>query len=193
MIGKSLFLGEKVEFSAIDAEKDAATFTRWSMQPQFSRRFANGYFKPIPEHAMKKKLVEILKKSEEKRDAYLFAVRKRTEGDLIGFARIVEVLPTHQIANILIDFGNSADLAEYGPETMKLLLRYGFMEASLHRLGISLPAYDTEMIALYERFGFLREVQRREAVFHAGRYWDEVTYGLLKPDYKKALAEVQND
>jgi len=191
ILGKQLFIGKGVDLTSIDAEKDAATFSKWAEQPQFNRRFNFGMFRLIPEHEMKKKLAENLKKAEEKRNAFLFAVRKHDGGDLIGFARIIWILHAHQVGTLFIDFGEETDLIKHGAETLQMMLRYGFMEANLNRLDVTLPAYETEMIALYESKGFLREVQRREAAFHANRRWDELVYALLKPDFKKNNEEEQ--
>jgi RimJ/RimL family protein N-acetyltransferase len=63
------------------------------------------------------------------------------------------------------------------------------MEVNLHRISSPVPGYETKMIALYERNGLIREVQRREAVYHDGTYYDEYEYGILKPDYKKRNQE----
>jgi RimJ/RimL family protein N-acetyltransferase len=189
MLGKSLYLGEQIELSAIDAEKDAALFSQWSEQRAFNSHFTYGIFRPVAEHEMKKKLEELLKKIDEKRNAYFFVVRKREGSEPIGLAWIRNILHAHQVGSIHVDFGSDADLVKYGSEAMDMMLRYGFMEASLHRLDAALAGYETEMISLYESKGFLREVQRREAAYHAGRYWDEMIYAILKPEYKKRIEE----
>lgn len=191
MLGRSLFVGQTVELTSIDAEKDAVIFSKWSELPNFNRRFNFGMFRLIPEYEMKKKLADQLKKAEEKRNAYLFGIRTKEEKSLIGFTRIVWILHTHQVGTIQIDFGTEEDLKKYGDEAMKMMLHYGFMEVSLHRIEATVPGYESELIALYERMGFLREVQRREAVFHSGRYWDEMVYALIKPEYKQKFVEEQ--
>jgi len=189
MLGKSLYVGEAIELTAIDAEKDAALFSQWTEQPAFNRHFNFGIFRPTAEHEMKKKLEELMKKIDEKRDAYFFVIRKRDGSVPIGLAFIRNILHAHQVGSIYICFGSDADLIKYGSEAMDMMLRYGFMEASLHRLGATLAGYETDMISLYESKGFLREVQHREAAYHAGRYWDEMIYAILKPEYKKRIEE----
>jgi RimJ/RimL family protein N-acetyltransferase len=189
MLGKSLYIGETIDLTSVDTEKDAAMFSKWTQDPVFFRGFQDGYFRLIPEFEMKKKLAEKLKKAEEKRDAYYFCVRKHETSELIGFVRIIWVLHSHQVGFIHIDFGSNADFDQYADEALKMILRYGFMEASLHRLEMVIPSYEGKLVNLLERHGFLREVQRREAIFHGGQYYDELAYALLKPDYKKALAE----
>ncbi len=189
ILGKSLYVGEAIELSAIDAEKDAALFSQWTEQPAFNRHFNFGIFRPTAEHEMKKKLEELMKKIDEKRDAYFFVVRKREGNEPIGLAYIRHILHAHQVGSIHVDFGSDADLVKYGSEAMDMMLRYGFMEANMHRLGATLAGYETDMISLYESKGFLREVQRREAAYHAGRYWDEVIYAILKPEYKNRIEE----
>ncbi len=74
-----------------------------------------------------------------------------------------------------------------------MLLRYAFMELSLNRVEIYLPACQERLMELIEANGFLREIQMREASFHEGKFVDRLVYGLLKSDYKKALKEVTHD
>ena len=71
-----------------------------------------------------------------------------------------------------------------------MTLRYAFMELSLHRLTLFIPSYNEAEIDLYEKAGFLRESQRRQAVFYDGKYYDELVYSLLRPEWKKLNVEV---
>jgi len=57
-------------------------------------------------------------------------------------------------------------------------------------VSVHLPAYRAREMEMYEEAGFLRESQRRQAVFHNGEYYDELVYSLLRPEWKKMLVEV---
>ena len=37
--------------------------------------------------------------------------------------------------------------------------------------------------ALYSSANFYLEVRQRQAVYHQGRYWDLLHYGLLRPEW----------
>lgn len=193
MIGKSLYLGEGVDLTALDAEKDAAVLSGWTVSPAFFTNFDEGYFRLIPEFEMKKKISEKLKKAEEKRNAFIFGIRKHGTNELVGYTAITWILYSHQVGYFHIYFADAGSWAAHGDEAMRLILRYAFMEASLNRLEAVLPANWEEHVQLLEKHGFLREVQRREACYHNGSYVDQLVYGLLKSDYKKTLVEAKDE
>jgi RimJ/RimL family protein N-acetyltransferase len=187
MIGPSLYTSENIRLTAVDPEKDAAALSTWTDQHGFDRRFNYGLYRFIPEPEMKKMLEDKFKKAGEYFCQIYFAVRKKNEEGMIGFARIVDVYAANQAGSVYIDFGKKDDLLQYGSETLRLMMRYAFMEISLYRLQTSFSAYEGDLIALYERFGFLRDVRRREAVFHAGRHWDSMIYSMLRSEYLQTL------
>ena len=64
-------------------------------------------------------------------------------------------------------------LEQYGDEVLKLGLRYAYMELSLHRLWTELSEHNPVKLAIFERAGFLRETQRKEALYFDGKYFDQ--------------------
>jgi RimJ/RimL family protein N-acetyltransferase len=193
MIGKSLFNGELIELTALDAEKDAELVSSWTSDQEFVKRIFDGPFRQYPAFELKKKLKEKLKKAEEQRNAYFFAVRTKEKSEMVGLLRFGWIWGAQQSGRIFLDFENKAALEIYGEETLHIALRYAFMELSLYRLWVELTASNPDELTLYEKAGFLREVQRREASFHEGKYYDELGYALLKPEWKKMQEEVQNE
>ena len=63
------------------------------------------------------------------------------------------------------------------------MLDYGFNERRLHRCHTGFIANDEVNIKLFEQLGFTKEGTRRDQVFHQGRFWDEVLYGLLAEEF----------
>ncbi len=183
MIGKSLYLGEKIRLTALDVEKDASTLSKWTDQHAFDRRINFGMYRLISEYEMKKLLADKLKKAEEGGRELYFAVRLVSEDDLVGLAKIMDIYAANQVGNLQVDFGEPADLLRYGDELVEMMVRYSFMEISLYRLQVFCSAYETDLMALLERHGFMKDVQRREAVFHSGKYWDTYIYGILRGEY----------
>ncbi|MCL2445246.1 MAG: GNAT family N-acetyltransferase [Oscillospiraceae bacterium] len=68
----------------------------------------------------------------------------------------------------------------------RLMLDYAFNELRLHRCHTGFIAEDAVNIKLFEQLGFTKEGTRREQVFHQGRFWDEVLYGLLASEFNAA-------
>lgn len=191
MIGRSLYLGQGVDLTSLDPEKDAAVLSAWTASPEFFGCFADGYYRLMPEYEMKKKLTEKLKKAEDKRNAYHFGLRKHESDELVGYTAITWILPSHQVGFLHLYLHQEENWQSYGPEALNLVLRFGFMEASLNRLEVAIAADQEMLMKLLEKNGFLREVQRREARFKGGQYQDELVYGLVKADYKKMLVEAE--
>lgn len=185
MIGNSLFSGQKTEWTALDAEKDAVEVASWTVDEDFVLEFMEKPARPFAVHEIKKKLKDDLKAADEKRNAFIFAVRRKGTEDLIGLIRFSWFNPTQQEIRLFLNFSSSQILNEYGEEVLNMALRYGFMELSLHRLWLEVPSYAAERIKLFEAAGFLREIQRRECVFHNGQYHDQLVYSILKPEWKK--------
>ena len=184
MIGVSLFAGKKVELTAVEVEKDASALSKWVLRPSAFQHILTGNYHAVKESEMKKRLTDLLKKAEEKRSSYFFSVRTLSECKLIGFAQIPWIFQSHQTGRIAVDFGSDDDLAAYGDETLQLLQHYAFMEVNLYHLSTSIPAYEAATISLYERNGFLLEVRRREANYHQGKYFDELDYAQLRPEFQ---------
>lgn len=185
MIGKPLYMGEMIRLTALDVEKDAVSLSKWTDQHAFDRRINFGMYRLISEFEMKKLLAEKLKKAEEGGKELYFAVRRVDGDDLVGFARIVDIYPANQVGNLQTDFENPADLLKYGEELINMMTRYAFMESSLYRLQAFCSAYETDLMKLLERRGFTRDVLRREAVFHSGKFWDTFIYGMLRDEFLK--------
>jgi RimJ/RimL family protein N-acetyltransferase len=84
--------------------------------------------------------------------------------------------------------GDASDRRQgYGSDALDLLLRFAFNDLNLHRLSVWPSADNFPFIHMVEKAGFEEEARRREAVFHDGRYWDEVQMGLLRTKWEKIL------
>lgn len=187
MIGKSLFVGNQIEWTALDPEKDAAALSAWTMDSQFSKHLFAKPTRPATLFEVKKKVKEDLKNSDEKRDGCFFAIRKKGEAELVAVVRYEVFL---QAGGLIVDYASSEALGAYGSELMTMVLRYGFMELSLHRIWLSIPGYCEEEMKLVESNGFIRESQRREASFINGKFYDLMGYSMLRQEYKKMQQEV---
>jgi RimJ/RimL family protein N-acetyltransferase len=191
MINTQLFKGNKIEFTELDLEKDSPIIAEWTKDPCAFKRIMEGKYRLVSAAAVKKSLTETLKKSDERKDSFYFAVRTLEAQDLVGFARFPVFVPIHQFASLRLDFANDGALKDYGAETLNLMAYYGFMELNLFRIDTRVSACELEMMSLYEQFGFSKDIIRREANFHYGSYFDEIVFGMNQPLYKDLYREVK--
>ena len=63
------------------------------------------------------------------------------------------------------------------------MLDYAFNERRLHKCSDSILAADEKGVALYEALGFVKEGVLRGEVFHQGKWWDEIRYGLFADEF----------
>ncbi len=74
----------------------------------------------------------------------------------------------------------------FGREALGLLMRFAFDEVNLRRLSLTVFAYNTRAIRLYEGMGFVREGTFREFLVRDGQPHDMLLYGLLEREWRAA-------
>ncbi len=193
MIGKSLFIGSQIELTALNPEKDMDALSSWSADQEFVKEFMEGGFRPYSATQFKKAISEKIKKADERQHAYYFAIRPIGKLEIIGLLGFGWVWNTHQVGRLYLYFEDETSLQTFGEEVLRLAMRYAFMELSLHRVWTELSEHNPVKLALFEKAGFLREVQRRDGLFYDGQYYDQLDYALLKPEWKKVQQEMQNE
>lgn len=193
MIGTSLFIGQQIELTAINPEKDMEALSAWTADQEFVKEFLEGDFHPYSAAELKKAISEKIKKADENHGAYYFAIRPIGKPDVVGVLIFGWIWSSQQSGRIFLFFEDKASLEQYGEEVLKLGLRYAFMELSLHRLWTELSDHNPTKLTIFEKAGFLRETQRKEALFFDGTYYDQLDYAMLKHEWKKLQEEVQNE
>ncbi len=186
MKNTSLFNTASICLTAVDAEKDALAFAAWAQDSRFiSFAVESKPPHPLSEAQAKKMLEEILKEADDKRNTFWFGIRTSDESELLGI-----------IALAWIDWANGAvqmdivmkNLEEFGKdsavEAIALLQNYVFHEIQMHRLSISLPAYNDGLLKTLKKLSFTEEVRRREAVYRFGKRWDSIHFGILASEWK---------
>jgi RimJ/RimL family protein N-acetyltransferase len=186
MINRTLFMDGNIKLTALDPEKDAEALSRWTSSPSFVAHYFDGIFRPYMVSEIKKKWKEMLKKASESGSRYYFAVREKDSDSLVGLIKIGWVSASNQATNLFLDLIDERSFELYAGIALKMALQYIFMELSLHRVSAYTSTNNEREIALYERAGFLRESQRRQAIYHDGNFYDELVYGLTRPEWKQA-------
>jgi RimJ/RimL family protein N-acetyltransferase len=93
--------------------------------------------------------------------------------------------PQARSAEVMILIGNQAYWGGgYGTDAMVSLLRYLFWSRGLHRISLTVLAWNARAIRSYEKAGFVREGVLRADVFDGGRYHDQVVMAILRPEFE---------
>lgn len=76
----------------------------------------------------------------------------------------------------------------FGTEAARLMLWLAFERMDLHRVGLSVFAFNERAIRSYRKAGFVEEGRLRGAIARDGGWWDEVQMGILRDDWLAARA-----
>jgi RimJ/RimL family protein N-acetyltransferase len=71
----------------------------------------------------------------------------------------------------------------YGTEATRLMMGHAFDGLGLHRIALTVFAFNERAIRSYQSVGFMIEGRAREAIWREGRWWDEISMSLLDSDW----------
>lgn len=174
----------------MDGETGAEKQADHADSPSFLNRPLNGLFKPCAVSEVNGKATEDPGKEGDENADQSFIIRELSSGKTIGQLRIVDIASAHQTAwmNMIMDGGEVFDA--HARDVLRMVLRYGFVNLDFNRVCVEIPAFEETEIALYEEAGFLRETQRRQAVYYNGSHYDDLLYGILRTEWMKIEQEV---
>jgi RimJ/RimL family protein N-acetyltransferase len=175
-----LLRGTKVRLTALSKD-DAATISTWFSDVGYLRLQDTNMARPQSPAQILADLEEL----EKTPNAIIFAIRTVADGALIGTVGFHEIEWANQGAWLAMGIGEREAWGQgYGTEALRLALQYAFDELNLHRVTLTVIAYNERAIALYERAGFQREGVFREFGRRDGKRYDMYLYGLLRPEWE---------
>ena len=71
----------------------------------------------------------------------------------------------------------------YGTDAVNTVLRFAFEQMNLHRIQLSVYAYNERAVRCYEKCGFRHEGRMRSKHFFSGEYHDELIMGILRDEF----------
>jgi RimJ/RimL family protein N-acetyltransferase len=72
-----------------------------------------------------------------------------------------------------------------GTEAMRVILRYAFEDSGLNRVGLSVFEFNEPAIHTYEKLGFKREGQLRQAIQRDGSFHDAILMSILAHEWRE--------
>jgi RimJ/RimL family protein N-acetyltransferase len=162
-----------------------AAFQRWYADPEVVRltRYQDGPMHPDEiERFFTARAVGL--------DSLAMAVHVRGTDRLIGTCALSQLDPENGSAMFHITIGEKDAWGQgYGTEATQLLLDHAFGVLGLHRISLTVFAFNERAIRAYQRCGFAVEGRAREAIWRDGAWWDELSMSILESDRRAGRPE----
>jgi len=182
MTPRALLGGPTVRLDALCPD-DAPTLVAWERDTAGTRLHLSNEVMPSTEAQWRARIDGMIAD----RRCYPFAIRRRSDDELVGEATLDGVDTTHRRAGLGISLAAAHRGHGHGTEALGLLLAFAFDELNLHRVEIGVFSYNVRAVALYERLGFVHEGRARQWGRRDGVWFDLVHMGLLEPDWRAHL------
>ncbi len=122
-------------------------------------------------------------------EALAYAIHERESERLIGVTTFSSLDPDNGSALFHITIGEADVWGHgYGTEAVELMLRHAFERLGLHRVGLSVFAFNERAVRSYLKAGFREEGRLRDAVWRDGEWWDEIQMGILEREWRERVA-----
>ncbi len=113
-----------------------------------------------------------------------YGIHQRATGRLIGLTTFSALDPDNGSVLFHITIGeHDAWGRGFGTEAARLMLWLAFERIGLHRVGLSVFAFNERAVRSYRKVGFQVEGRLREAIQRDDGYWDELQMGILRSEW----------
>jgi RimJ/RimL family protein N-acetyltransferase len=177
--GRGVLVGEQVRLRPLE-ERDLDVLERWWGDPEW-QVFQQQTVRPQPS-GPSRDLFRRWSTNESGSDVG-FSIETVEDGTLVGHLTLWGATLPSRAATLGILIGSEHVGRGLGTDAVRLAARYGFRVMGLHRIGLTVAAFNGRGRRAYEKAGFEVEGVRRDAVFLDGRFTDEVQMGLLEQDW----------
>lgn len=160
--------------------ENLAAFQRWYADPEVARltRYQEGPMRP--DEIERFFAVRALGP-----EALAMAIHVRADDRLIGSCAFSQLDADNGSVLFHITIGeHDAWGRGYGSEATALMVDHAFGVLGLHRVALSVFAFNERALRAYARVGFTAEGRSREAIRRDGRWWDEVHMSVLAPEWQ---------
>ncbi|EGX89623.1 Acyl-CoA N-acyltransferase [Cordyceps militaris CM01] len=180
------FQSERLEYRGYDPAQHDDFFATMQREPLALVSSSASVLRPVAAKAIEESRTELLEKS------LLFVIvcqrdpdpTKTTPIGIVSLSASDPDMAHHRCASLAIDIARDEQGRGYGGEVLQWVLAWAFEKAGLHRVELEYLGWNERVRPLYERAGFVEEGRRRSCYFKDGRWWDEVSMGILEDEWK---------
>lgn len=177
-----MIVGKNVRLRAI-SKKDLPDFATWINDPEVHRNLVINF--PMSLEQEEKWYEEILTHPVEEHPLSI-EVLDHKEWKLAGDVAFMNLDQRSRCAEIGIFIGDkNFHNRGFGTETMKLMVKHGFLDLNLNRIYLRVFETNPRGIRCYEKAGFKHEGRLRQGHFLEGHYIDILMMSILRDEWKK--------
>lgn len=122
-------------------------------------------------------------RDEHPRSKTQLAITVADTGELIGNVGVRRDAAGHPVADVGYELSPEHWGRGYATEAALAMRDWAFTNHDLSRLHAHCIAENTASANVLEKLGMMREGLLRDHVFHKGRFWDVMLYGLLREEW----------
>lgn len=166
--------------------RNLAAFTRWYTDPEVARltRYQDGPMR-----------ADEVRRFFEARIAGVgslaLAIHLRATDRLVGTCAFSQLDGDNGSALFHITIGERDCWGQgYGTEATALMVEHAFGTLRLHRVALSVFAFNERALRSYRKVGFTVEGRSREAIWRDGRWFDEIQMSILEDDWRAIRGRV---
>ncbi len=116
-----------------------------------------------------------------------FAIFSDAEESPIGIISLMNISEANATAELSVIIGERNGRSRgYGTDAIVTILRYGFEELGLQRIGLSVFDFNEKAIRVYERVGFREEGCLRTVLERDGARRDAILMSILEPEWRES-------
>ena len=180
-----MIAGEKVRLRAFE-EDDVKLLWLWGNDWEAGRWMINRY--PLPLSDQREAILETRKPNPNLKS---FAIEAHDAG-LIGWCALCHISWEDRRASLAVFIGDKTRWGEgYGTDATWTLVRFGFDEMNLNRIGLDVHADNTRAIRCYEKLGFVHEGRLRCQAYRDGECVDSIAMSILREEFLDASTASQ--
>jgi RimJ/RimL family protein N-acetyltransferase len=169
--------------------ENLAAISRWYRDPELSR-LTRYSVRPMPQEEIDRFFATRLLSP----GSVAYGIHERATDRLIGLTTFSSLDADNGSVLFHITIGERDAWGRgFGTEAAGLMLWLAFERMGLHRVGLSVFAFNERAIRSYRKAGFVEEGRLRGAIARDGRYWDEVLMGILREEWLAARARAAAD
>jgi RimJ/RimL family protein N-acetyltransferase len=114
-----------------------------------------------------------------------FAIHLKGEDEPIGVISLMNISEANDSAELSVIVGHPEDRHQgYGAEAIALILRYGFEDLGLNRIGLSVFEFNEDAISTYKKLGFRTEGRLRKALQRDDGFHDAILMGISSSEWE---------